>query len=88
MGKAREIPRAETSHPLIRQIRADRSLLKRIEDDTQIDQDDPSIVELKRIIRRRITQLLSELRGETTPSDAASQANRLQLTYNCLFLIQ
>lgn len=69
MQEPGEIPRAETNHPVIRRIRTDCALLRRIEDDGQLDQEDPSIVELKRIIRRRINQLLLELRDGISSTD-------------------
>ena len=59
-------------------IRTDRSFLDWIEHDAELNQDDPIVVELKRIIRRRITQLESELQR-----DMSSPEDQLQVTYNC-----
>ena len=62
-------------------IKADRALLSRIEENLDFNPDDPTVAELKRIVRHRIARLQSELRAE-----ANSTEDELQLVYNCLFL--
>lgn len=63
-------------------IKADRDLLKRIEN-SDLDTTSPTIVELKRIILRRLAGLQSELVAEVSSTEDESQA-----AHNCLFLIE
>ena len=66
------------SRDIAASIRTDRSFLDRIEHDAELNQDDPNVVELKRVICRRIAQLESELQR-----DMSSPQCQLQVTYNC-----
>ena len=64
-----------------RQIRTDRAFLEQIELDTELNQNDPTVIELKRIIRDRIIQSDSGLQA-----DIISPEDDLQVVYNCRFL--
>lgn len=90
MPEPRENPRVETHHPVMHAgttrdvaalIRTDRAFLSRIENDPELNQQDPTLVELKRIIYHRITELQSELMDEVSSTE-----DDLQVAYNCLFL--
>ena len=63
-------------------IKADRDLLKRIEN-SDLDTTSPTIIELKRIILRRLAGLQSELGAEVSSTE-----DELQADHNCLFLIE
>lgn len=70
----------DTTRDIAALIKNDRDLLRRIEDNPEVNPNNSTVVELKRIIIRRIAGLQSELLA-----DVGSTETELQVTYNCLF---